>query len=71
MVPMVEKAPVNTLVSSPVPRFLAPLAALILVASGCGLIGGSSEEEAPADGSGEPEEFPQLPADFHKILAWT
>lgn len=50
---MVEKASVNALFSSPVPRLLAPLAALTLAATGCGLIGASSGDEETADASVE------------------
>lgn len=56
MVFMVEKAPVNALLSFPAPRLFAPLAALMLVASGCGLVGGSSDEEAPAGASADAPE---------------
>ena len=53
---MVEKAPVNAIFSSPVPRLFAPLATLILVATGCGLLNSSPDEENVSVESPEAEE---------------
>jgi hypothetical protein len=47
---------VNTIISSPVPRLFAPLAALMLVSTGCGLPGSSPEEENVSVESPEAEE---------------